>query len=329
MPQDTRATNTKQISLTVREAAVKLTQVLPANLGVLRTDPVDGDILNHGALRDAIKLAKLGHRSPGLQTWVGHAGVGKTVAARQLVHEINQAADGAFRARYLMMGGDVDHASQRQMKRGIYALWAAIMDDTLAGGRLRQLQEDQLAMQIVEQVQLERIQFIVIDEAGTKNEKEIRGLTFVSDLARNTGWPLPILLVGMDDLAHKVAAIPALESRRRYIKVFEPWDKTACLAFMVNRSAAIAARVAANDGELPAALNLIMKDTSGRLREVESLLVEIDARLKPAASVLDVVQLVLDWRAQSERAAIALADQYVGRLHARRIRNARLTASEA
>jgi hypothetical protein len=330
MTKTSSATTTKSLSPAVRSALLDAAPVHPASLKVLRTDPVYGEILDHGHLRGPIKLAKLTHQAPGVQVWVGHAGVGKTITARQLVHELNAAfaaKSGTYRAFYTMMGGDVDHASQRQMKRGIYALWCAVMNDTLSGGELRQRQERDLAMEIVDQLRLDRVQVLVVDEAGTKNEKEIRGLSLVCDLAGEMEWPLTLLLVGMDDLAHKVDSIPALVSRRRYVHVFTPWDAAACLTFMTHRSPAFKARVAAGDAEVPGALHAIMKLAGGRLREIESLLPELDVRLKPQASLKEVVAMIIDWRTQNVDDANVLADDYLARVQTRRIRAARLAAA--
>ncbi len=292
----------------------------------LRLHASDGVILEHAQLRSAIKLAKVMHATtPGLQVWTGDAGVGKTVAAEQLALECNAAADagkpGAYRAQYFLTGGDVDHTSQRFMKKGIYCVYECVVDE-LSRGELTRRTERALATDIVEQIRLTNLQLLIIDEAGTKNSAEIRGLALIYDIARQHHWPLTLLLVGMDDLAHKVRGLPVLESRVRATRVFHEWSVNECASFLASRSEAIRERLQGGGADVQAAIRLLVAETGGRLRALHTLLAEVDGRLRARASakLLDVVEDVIDWRAETAERAAAQAAEYRERVRVRRLR---------
>jgi len=302
-----------------------LRSTMPSPLPVLRIYEADGAILDHRQLRDRISLAKIAHRTPGLQVWTGPAGVGKTVTAEQLAYECNADADAgkphAYRAFYFMSGGDVDHSSQRQMKRGVYCVYEQLIEE-LTTAQLRQRSELSLAMDVVEEARAQGIQLLIIDEAGTKTGAEIRGLAYLYDVARQAHWPLTILLVGMDDLAAKVTALPVLTSRVRTMCVFLPWDDAGCLAYLSSRSPVLAGEMAVDRPVQRKAFETLIRATGRRLRELQTLVPEIEVRmgLKNAGSLLDVVTTVIGWRRDAATEAVAQACAYRDRVRDARAR---------
>jgi hypothetical protein len=79
---------------------------------ILGYDPLVGRIIEHSQLRPFLTITRLQLKTPGLQVWTGNPGLGKTIAAQQLVAECNRGADageqGAYRAEMFATAGDVD-----------------------------------------------------------------------------------------------------------------------------------------------------------------------------------------------------------------------------
>jgi hypothetical protein len=70
------------------------------------------------------------------------------------------------------------------MKRGIYTVFESVVKESLSPTDYRSCNEGELAKMIVEHCQLMGIQLIVMDEAGTKTEAEIRGIAYIIDGGR-------------------------------------------------------------------------------------------------------------------------------------------------
>jgi hypothetical protein len=288
----------------------------PADITTLRVHPVTGPILNQTQLRQAITLTKLAHRTPGIQMWTGDPGVGKTVAAEQLTVECNAEADqrmpGCYRAHYFMTGGDVDHGSGRQMKRGIYTAYEELVDE-LSSGELRQRSEKSLAEEIVEVVRLTNTQLLVVDEAGTKTAAEIRGLALISDIARQHGFPFSVLLVGMDDLAAKMMSLAVLKSRKRLTHTFRSWDEAESLAWLLTRSASIRCHYEVKTRGIMFMIQTLFRETGYRLREIDTLVPEIEMRLAKRPDPAAVIRHILEWRQEEEEVAMAQSTAYTER----------------
>ncbi len=184
-------------------------------------------VVETGLMAEVHKLTLAAHNDGGLVLWTGLSRMGKTTAARVLVHKILEAYDpsdpDAFRARYYEVGGDVQRASQRVMKRGVKSLyWQVIgpIDDKT----YYRLPEEALAEMVVEGLCKRQIQMVFVDEAGSLSLEEIRGMVLVSDIAQHMGWPLTLVLIGMDDLPQKVERLPQIRGRIQSWCYFEPYD---------------------------------------------------------------------------------------------------------
>jgi DNA transposition AAA+ family ATPase len=317
----TRPTKKRGLIAAPSEAAM----AAPA-LEVLRRHALDGPVLDHPQLRRVLCLAKLAHRTPGLQVWTGPSGVGKTVTAEQLEFECNREADeekpGAYRARYFITGGDVEASSGRQMKRGVYCAYEQMVEE-LTAAELRQRTETSLATDVVEEARLMNTQLIIVDEAGTKTAAEIRGLALICDIARREGWPLSVILVGMDDLAEKATSLHVLQSRTRLTATFEPWDDQECRAYIMSREGLAAALFAAGGAGSDGLLKDLVQYTGGRLRELQTLLPEIEHRLTKGRAPDDAIEKILKWRKDAGEQALKQAKEYSER---RRDRHRRRTA---
>jgi hypothetical protein len=83
--------------------------------------------------------------------------------------------------------------------------------------------EESLAHQVVRAIRKKRIQMIFIDEAGTLQVEEIRGLAHVRNVAEAMKWPLTLVLVGMDELPERVTALLQVERRVVHWSYFKPY----------------------------------------------------------------------------------------------------------
>lgn len=299
----------------------------PSELAVLRVDPVEGPVLDHPQLREAIACARLQHATPGLQVWTGPPGVGKTMAAQQLEIECNAAAgagkEGAYRAHYFATGGEVTHGTTRQMKRGLQSAYEQLLEEELSPADLRRMTEESMARDVIEEARLRNLQLLIVDEAGTKTQAEIRGLAMLSDQGRRRNWPFTVLLVGMDDLATKVDGLPVIRSRDRRLSMFRPWSAEDILAFMFGRAPTFATR--AHEGALGVGhvLRRAMEHANGSPREVETLLPELEVRLQKGRGLAEAIDTILEVRSEDREDALAFARAQVE--DQRKQRRARMT----
>lgn len=285
----------------------------PANQhpSILTDHPLWGPLIDHDQLRRAIKLTRLDSKLPGIQVWTGEPGVGKTVAAEQLVAECNAAADAgepeAFRAVYLSTGGDVRHNTTRGMKRGINCVFEGVLKEELTPSEYRSISERALAEMVVEHVRLLGIRLIVLDEAGTKTQSELRGISYITDVAAEQHWCLSILLVGMDDLADKVDREIATRSRTRRTIMFESWVDSDILAYLKTRPGVIGEQFSAGNAEAEAVASMLFEAVEGDLRELSSYLNELAVRLGNGVPLRRAASNVIEMRQQLRRQAVTFA----------------------
>jgi hypothetical protein len=184
-------------------------------------------VVETGMMREIHLLTLNVHHDGGIVVYTGPSRIGKTTTARDLEERINTAYDprdpGCFRARYLYVGGDHRRPHQRNMKRGIKSLyWSVVgpIDDKTYW----RLPEEVLAELVIAGLQKRRIQMMFVDEAGTLSADEIRGMVSVWDTAENVGWPLTLVLIGMDDLPKKIEKYEQVKNRVAQWCYFEPYD---------------------------------------------------------------------------------------------------------
>jgi hypothetical protein len=181
-------------------------------------------IIETGFMKEVMNRTLLVH--PGNSLWYGESRVGKTTTAQHIVKTINEAFDPynpyAFRAVHYEVG-QIAEWSGHEQKRGLKSLYNATL------GRIDEgLYKSDPAETIVEQLILglrrKNIQQIFIDEAGNLSLDAIRGMIMAYDAAKNTGYPLSLVFVGMDDLPTKVNKLPQVKGRIHEWCYFEPYD---------------------------------------------------------------------------------------------------------
>jgi hypothetical protein len=89
--------------------------------------------------------------------------------------------------------------------------------------------EHSICRKLVAVLRQRGLQLLLLDEAGTLAPEELRGLAMILNVAREEGWPLSMVLIGMDDIAQTMEKLPQIESRVAEWIWFQPltaedWD---------------------------------------------------------------------------------------------------------
>lgn len=167
------------------------------------------------------------HVLSALVIWYGQSRVGKTTTARHMVDTINQQFDAndpdSFRAVYYEVG-EILKGSGNEMKKGIRSLYQATLQCQLDEGFYRSNPTEAIAAQLVYGLRRNRVQLVVVDEAGCLSEDAIRGMTLVRDTAENDGYTLTIIFVGMDDLPQKLTRLPQIHRRVKEVCYFSQYS---------------------------------------------------------------------------------------------------------
>lgn len=145
------------------------------------------------------------HQLGGLVVYYGTAGVGKTTTAEWITGRINTAFDhtnpDAFKSVIYQSGKIKDGNEAKKAIRAFYtAVSGTILDEKLYW---RSTVED-LADLAVHALQRNRVEITFIDEAGLISVDGLSGLVLISDKARQIGYPLTMVLIGMDNLPDKL-----------------------------------------------------------------------------------------------------------------------------
>jgi DNA transposition AAA+ family ATPase len=189
-------------------------------------EPRNTQLIETGMMKWAMQRLLSAHPDGGFCAWSGRAGIGKTTTAEYMVKLIMQKYDPnnprAFKAIHYEAGA-VAEWSKHEMKRGIRSLYCGV-DYRLDEGLYRGYLPEELATDLVHFLKKMNIQLIFVDEAGCLSLNAIRGLVLVSDTARNMGWTLTIVLIGMDDLPHKLTRSPQVERRVIEWCYFKPYS---------------------------------------------------------------------------------------------------------
>ena len=178
------------------------------------------------------------------------------------------------------------------MKRGISMLHEEVVEP-LTPSEERRLGERAMSNIVAQHVQLENIQLIIVDEAGTKTPAEIRGFADVYDTALRLGHPLSILLVGMDDLAHKTSGLGVIKSRVRSRWLFKQWDDLDYGVYVASRCRLLRALRAQNIGAFEKLMPVLREYTKSDLRATLSLMPLVDGIGRGRTDISDVVKEVI------------------------------------
>lgn len=183
----------------------------------------DLKIIETGQMREMINRTLSIHGN--LVVWTGRSRVGKTTTALTFAEDANRRYEegiaGAFRVRHFQVGriSNTDTA-QKQGIKSIYEFCIGNLEASVYRSRTTA----SLAALTVEALRDEKIEVILIDEAGDLPLDAIRGMISVGDLAKKEKWDLTLVLIGMDDLPTKMQRLPQIKGRVNEWCYFEPYE---------------------------------------------------------------------------------------------------------
>jgi hypothetical protein len=148
------------------------------------------------------------HNLGGFVAWYGQAGAGKTTTAEWMRDRVNDAFEDnnphAFKAVFYEVG-KVKAGWGNEAKRALRSLYNAVTGMLLDEGVYGRNTAEELADLIVQSAKRRRVQLAFVDEAGLLSIDAVSGLVLVADKAKQAGWLLNIVLIGMDDLPEKLS----------------------------------------------------------------------------------------------------------------------------
>ena len=160
----------------------------------------------------------------GLVVWTGPSRAGKTMTARWFAQKLEDAcATDARGFRAVHFEAAITPTGNDGMKRGVQALYSAAiapMSETV----YRQRQTESMATILVDGLRARNVRVVLVDEAGLMSTDALNGLVLVRDVAENEGWPVTVVLIGMDDLPTKLAKRPQVASRIHEWCFFQPYS---------------------------------------------------------------------------------------------------------
>lgn len=186
--------------------------------------PKDTEIIETGFMREVINRTLAVH--PGNSVWYGESRIGKTTTAKHLVKLITDSYDPAnpysFRAIHFEAGA-ISSWSGNEQKRGLKSLYNSVLG-RIDEGLYRTDPTETIAGNLVHGLMRKNIQLVFIDEAGNLSLDAIRGILMTYDAAKNLGYNLSFVFVGMDDLPVKVTKLPQVNGRMHEWCYFEPYS---------------------------------------------------------------------------------------------------------
>ncbi len=190
-----------------------------------------------GMMKMASRLTLEAHCNHGLVMWSGGVGRGKTSCAEWMVDELNTQYDPqnpeSFRLKHYEIGG-IQKWKGRADKVALRSMYHAIVGP-MDEGVYRTFPAEAIAEMIVYHMRSIGYQIVFVDEAGRLCLEALDALVLVSNTAGIMGWPLTIVIIGMDDLPIKITLNKRIYSRVYQKVCFQPysmnetWDLLAAL----------------------------------------------------------------------------------------------------
>jgi DNA transposition AAA+ family ATPase len=220
----------------------------------------------------ASKLTLEAHYNCGLVMWSGGVGRGKTWCAEWMVEELNAKYDqqnpDTFRLKHYE-AGPIDKWSGCEEKKALRSMYHNIIGP-MDEGVYRAFPLDAIAEMIVHALRRMGYQIIFVDEAGRLSLGALDALVLVSNKSGSMGWPLTIVIIGMEDLPVKITLNRRIYSRVCQKICFQPysiketWDLLAALEPHF-------ASLSREDSEAKEQVKLVHELCGGNPREITSL----------------------------------------------------------
>lgn len=145
----------------------------------------------------------------------GPPGVGKTTCAKFMVSLVNEQAalgEGIKAHTWEVSGRNKRQRAQQSTRGGLKELYVQFIG-SVPSNLFQRETEHSVCRRLIAVLRQRGLQLLLLDEAGTMAPEELRGLAMVLNVAREEEWPLTMVLVGMDDIATTMEALPQVESR--------------------------------------------------------------------------------------------------------------------
>ena len=163
-------------------------------------------------------------RQAKLVAWTGLPGRGKTVAAGRLLEQAWKTYPNAQAPAYYHQLAGSDGGSNAGQRAGIYNVYSEMLQE-LSAGRQSAKGAGGMIKELVEHFRLYGTRLLILDEAGTQSAEQLRGITQITDVAKQRGSPVTIVLVGMDGLVEKLHKKEQVKRRVEVWETFRDWDR--------------------------------------------------------------------------------------------------------
>jgi hypothetical protein len=187
--------------------------------------PRPRQIFPTGMMKLACERTLTHHYNHPIVVWTGPSRVGKSTTARYFRDDLNEQhgrkVAHSFRAFHYELGRSAYYRDARDEKRAIKSLYEAVVSPLDHGTYLRS-QSESLAQMLIQALTDREIQCLLVDEAGHLTPQAVNGMVLIRNTAENMGWPLSIVLIGMNDLPSNVTREPQNAGRVAEWIVFEP-----------------------------------------------------------------------------------------------------------
>lgn len=188
----------------------------------------------NGLVERTISRTRAVRRGWPLVAWCGPPGSGKSSTARYWRDGLTASADAGGvegRAHYFTVPEIPTLNGDRRLLRTIHHR----VIGPLSAGAFRSMGADDIAEAVIVGCEARDFRTLLLDEAGQLSKSALRGVCLLRDAAEDRQWPLTIVLIGMDDLPHKIKSMPHVSRRVLEWCYFEPysladtWDFLAAL----------------------------------------------------------------------------------------------------
>jgi type II secretory pathway predicted ATPase ExeA len=158
-------------------------------------------VVETGLMANVIQRTLALHSEGPIVVWSGPSRAGKTVTAQRMctkLNEVRESHPNGFGAQYFEVGAlpRTGNGAERRILKSVFSACRVPISD----GVFRRQPLEQIAEQFIASIRPRRLQLLCVDEAGMLPIEAINGLVILRDVARNQGWPLSLVLIGMDDL---------------------------------------------------------------------------------------------------------------------------------
>jgi hypothetical protein len=246
-------------------------------------------------LQRAINRTLAVHYTNPIVVWSGPAGVGKTRTAAYLQERLARECDGgmpnAFRARHFEIASISGSGAEKRLVRSLYHATLGVLPE----GQYRTTPVEDLAGELVEGLQLRRMQMILIDEAGQLSVQALRAICLVRNVAEQMSWPLTFVLIGMDTLPDKIKSCPQVYRRVHEWCYFQDLTENETSFFLRQVHPHFAAQT--DDAGYRAQVTFVHSTYSGRPGRIIPFLHKLDAfvRDNPDIHVDLTVLKAVEW----------------------------------